>query len=146
MIIYQMHHLTAAFTSVIMVFPLWMLLDRDPPYIITNGRIAPQTITADGEYVVTWDIETKRPCPATENSSVVTHIIDVNNEDHVYIKTRGAYINDASNIVKTKKMLDVPPGPAQYYSHICYPCNPIQEWWPVCFDSPKIPFTVGTRP
>lgn len=124
---------------------IWMAFDRDPPYIITNGRISPSTVAVNGEYVVTWDVKTVRACPANENSSVETHIIDRNNEDHVYAKIRGVYEREIPAIVKTKKMLDVPPGLAKYYSHVCYPCNPVQQIWPVCFDTPKIPFIVGAR-
>jgi hypothetical protein len=41
---------------------------------------------------------------------------------------------------------NLPAGKARYVSLICYPCNPIQEFWPVCFTTPEISFMVGDPP
>ncbi len=135
-------HAVAAAIAVCFVPVIWMAFDRDPPYIITNGRIDPPVVAANGEYVVIWDVKTLRQCEVNAGSSVATYIIDTNGERHSYDTTAGGYVGQ-SDIVKVKRMLDVPPGPAKYYSRVCYSCNPVQELLPVCFDTPVINFVVA---
>lgn len=141
-----MQNVAAAIISAIFAIPLWMAMDRDPPYIATNGRIeldkSAQSIT------VTWDIETKRYCPPSKKSRVARIIIDKNGKPHPMGITQATYGTQAHNPGQIVNVLDmpsdVPPGTATYRSEPCYPCNPWQDYWntPICVTLPAISFEI----
>jgi hypothetical protein len=139
-------NIAAAVISGIFALPLWWAMDRDPPYIPTNGRVefdkSTQSIT------VTWDVETKRYCPPSTKSRVARTIIDMDNKSHPIPITQATYGKQESNPGQIKNSIDmppgVPPGPAKYHSEPCYPCNPWQDYWntPICVSLPEIIFEV----
>lgn len=138
-------HAIAAFIAIFIFAPVfWMLMDRVPPYLITNGRIEPQQIAPNEPYIVDWDVKPLRNCPGARSSRVTTFIIDNAGGSNAYATTQGGFIDGVSVIHKEKKMLILPPGPAKYYSEVCYPCNPLQDKlnWPICFLTPVLEFEV----
>lgn len=146
-------HTIAAFIAVLIVGPvLWMALDREPPYIIANGHMTPDHPYPGQQITIEWDLKSVRACPASSSATVHRTIVDSKGVKHDYATVHAIFHTDRTNmdvptIIRT---LDLPgnisPGLARYYSEACYPCNPIQEFWPVCIQTPDILFEVVPRP
>jgi len=158
--------MAAAFASVFIVVPfVWFIMDRDPPYVRSNGEITAAEpgncglfdgvsrhvnapIRAGSCVEVKWSIKTYRNCPAASNSdNVVRHLKD----SLAITKPIGTIRRDApeteskSSIVKQYLVLPMPlpVGTATYTSSACFACNPLQRlFWPICIDEPEINFEV----
>ncbi len=135
-------HITAAFISAFLAIPLWMALDREPPYEITNGKAVLDTKT--NVLTVTWDVKVIRACPPSLNSRVTRIITDRNGLPHALPITPATY-NTNSTPPVIKNLIQLPDGialPATYNAVPCYPCNPVQLLSPICMDLPAIPIEV----
>lgn len=160
-----------AILSVALVVPVaWMLLDRDPPYVRTEGEIVAvdpdacgippvpsatgqsrdisMPIRAGGCVEVKWSIKTIRNCPASGGGDNITrHLRDSTG----VVKPIGSLRRNLSeheiqtNTVRQLMVLPapIPAGSATYASSACYACNPLQQlFWPVCVDQPDIEFEI----
>lgn len=140
--------MTAAFVSVAIFAPiLWMLLDRDPPYIRTTGEIIPPN-PAPGEFVnVSWRIKVDRVCAPNVPRNVTRTVIDAKGVIHDYEPVDGIYgtvdEKPPGDLIRGFQLpVSIALGKARYHSAACFSCNPIQYIWPVCVTTPDIPFEV----
>lgn len=139
--------MVAAFVSVALFGPaLWMVLDRDPPFVVTNGRVDPITPVVNSSISVTWDVHPVRSCQPSSSATVTRAIVDSKGVKHVYAPVPAVYGTPAQREVgEIHRMIPLPNniiGPARYSSVACYACNPIQKYWPICIELPEIPFEI----
>ncbi len=140
---FPMQNIIAAIVAIGFVAPiLWMALDRLPPYEIMNGRINPPEPVKSGEFIVTWDIKRLRACQP-EYSSVTTIIIDRQGFRHVATPIMASNLSDQQKIKRVVKLPENITGRAEFFSDVCYACNPIQTFWPVCMQTPKLEFMIA---
>lgn len=146
-----------AFLSVAVIVPfVWMIMDRDPPYVRTDGEIVAANaddcglpaggsrglgVRAGSCVEVQWHVKTIRNCPAAgPGDNVVRHL-----KDSIGVtKPIGSIRRDApesesspSNTIKQFLVLPspLPIGQASYISSACFACNPLQHlFWPICIE------------
>ncbi len=140
-------NVVAAFIAVAVVAPiLWMALDRDPPYINSNGRVVPAKPPKNSNVTIEWDIKAVRSCQPTEYSSVTRTIVDARGVRHVYAPISATYGTieqfRPDEIKRTFRLPLNVTGEVSYSANVCYACNPIQVLWPVCFTTPTIRFSI----
>lgn len=140
--------IVAAFVSILLVgVPLWMLLDRDPPFVVTNGRIDPPNPTVNSSIEITWDIKPKRSCQPSSAAKVTRTIIDSKGVRHTYAPVPAVYgtpeQSEPDEIMRPVPLPENITGPAKYTSIACYVCNPLQQLWPICIQLPEIPFEIA---
>lgn len=138
----------AAFVAIALFAPLlWMALDRDPPYVITNGRITPPMPVKNGTVSIDWDIAPLRSCQPGNHSSVVRTVIDAMGVRHVYAPIAATYgTAEQFKPEEIRRSFRLPlniTGKVSYSAKVCYSCNPIQVLWPVCLDTPTIEFFIA---
>lgn len=143
----------AALTAGILFFPLWMVLDREPPFIVWNGRIDPPNPEMNGSIVVTWDIKSVRSCQPSSSATVTRVIVDSKGVAHTYAPVHAIYgTPEQREPDEIKRRIPLPEnitGHAKYSSVACYACNPIQEYapaWmnlPICIQMPEIDFEIS---
>lgn len=139
-------------------FPMWMLLDRDPPYTFEKVTIdPPHTLSV--------------PCPSDtrERCSEIRTVFDVKpgprlaacGPGTVYREFKEAasgklHVIDPVQRIAPPQAVDnqfertaivpdnVTPGLTYFRAAVCYNCNPLHQWlrWPVCLHTPEVPFTV----
>lgn len=152
----QMKHtlarnLPAAFFAMAIFAPiLWMVLDRDQPYFRISGELIPSN-PAPGDFVtVKWRIKVNKWCRPSAPNNVTRQITTSDGQLLDYQPVQGVYGTDDRAATNEREDLSrtfqIPPsatrGPATYYSRACFSCNPLQDIWPVCVDTPKIQFTI----
>jgi hypothetical protein len=140
----------AAFVSIAFFGPaLWMLLDRDAPFIVTSGRIDPPNPKVNGSIVVTWDVRSTRSCQPSSGSTVTRTIIDSKGVKHTYAPIHAVYgtpeQREPDEVKRTIPLPENITGPAKYSSVACYACNPLQELWPICIQMPEIAFDIEPK-
>lgn len=127
--------------------PLWMLLDRDPPFVVTNGRIDPQNPIVNSSIEITWDIKPQRSCQPSSAAKVTRTIIDSKGIRHTYAAVPAVYgtpqQSESGEIMRSVPLPENITGPAKYTSVACYACNPLQQLWPICIQLPEIPFEIA---
>lgn len=141
-----------AFFAVAIFAPtLWMAMDRDLPYERVSGTIVPAA-PVPGDFIsVQWDIRVRRLCPPSEPRNVTRqivtstgHIIDYAPVEGTFGTGNGVEKMPTTELVRTFQLpRDLQPGPATYYSKACFACNPLQRFWPVCVDKPKLTFEIS---
>lgn len=136
----------AALTAGIMIVPFWLLLDRSPPFIVTNGRVNPSNPVVNGSIEVTWDIKPTRSCQPSSGAKVTRTIVDSKGVRHVYAPVHAVYgtpeQHEAGEVRRTIPLPENITGPAKYSSVACYACNPLQEFWPICIQMPEVAFEI----
>ncbi|MDB5612078.1 MAG: hypothetical protein JWP25_8978 [Bradyrhizobium sp.] len=136
----------SALTAGILIFPLWLVLDRSPPFIVDNGRIDPPNPMMNSSIVVTWDIKATRSCQPSSGAAVTRTIIDSKGIRHNYAPVHAVYgtpeQREADEIQRRIPLPENITGPAKYTSIACYACNPLQELWPICIQMPEVPFEI----
>lgn len=141
--------IVAALTAGILILPAWLLLDRSPPFIVTNGRIDPPHPIVNGAIVVTWDIKSTRSCQPSSGATVTRTIVDSKGVKHTYAPVRAVYgtpeQHEAGEIERRIPLPENISGPAKYSSIACYACNPLQQFWPICIQMPEIAFEIAPR-
>ena len=154
MIVPWRHHIVAAFIGVVFVAPLiWMLADRQEPYVRIAGTISPQN-PAPGDFVeVRWALKVNRWCPTNTRRNVTRTVIDAGGKIHDYDSVEGVFGADRDRQSTPQTLTrgfqlpkDIAPGPARYQSTACFACNPTQHLWPVCIRQPAIYFQVRGEP
>lgn len=140
----------AAFIAIAIVAPiLWMLLDREPPFIVTDGRVIPPNPTSNGLIEVVWDITPVRSCQPYSSATVTRTITDSKGVQHTYAPVHAIYgtpdQHEAGLIDRTIPLPENITGSAQYSSVACYPCNPLQYLLglPICIRMPAVPFEIA---
>lgn len=133
-------HIAAAFFAIAIVGPaVWMLIDRDPPYVREWGEITPKH-PAPGDYIaVQWRLRAIRNCPPNTPGNISRVIIDATGKRHTFEPTPAA----VPALTRSLQLpADITPGPAVYRSHACFTCNPLHHFWPVCVTQPDLSFEV----
>lgn len=145
---------------------LWMLLDRDPPYVRRSGQViatdplncglvgAPNAeghVVPGGCAEVKWDIRPIRICPRAGEYNVVREIEDSQGRKWTLGPVRGVMGSPdqpAGNGLQRFFALPetVPIGPARYLSTAYFACNPIQRWVPITISEPDILFFIAAPP
>lgn len=141
-------HAVASFCAVFLIAPIvWMLMDRNPPYVRNSGMIMPDH-PAPGDFVgVRWNITVSRVCPPNVPFNVTRTIVDGSGKIHEFTPVTGVYgTEEQPNSPTLSRAFQLPtsitPGPAVYRSTACFACNPIHYLWPVCVKTPEIAFTI----
>lgn len=138
----------AAFFAIAVFAPvIWMLLDREPPYTRSSGRIEPSN-PAPGDFIsVHWNIRVERNCPPVVPRNINRTIIDSTGKYHDFEAVEGLYGTSPKALPGISRTLrlpkDITPGPAKYRSQACFACNPIHYFWPVCVSQPDIAFEIS---
>lgn len=131
-----------AVISVACFAPIWMLLDRTPPYTGHQGEVVPAEPRAGEWMTVAWTVKVNRVCPGTIQREVVDAKRVVWNYD-VQPAIRREQLTDENRLHRSFILpTGASPGPARYRARTCYRCNPLQAWWPICSWTPEIPFTI----
>ena len=152
-------------------FPIWMLMDRDPPYIRESGIMvaassdslcgsmelmsidASTTDIFPGSCVsVDWKIRTLRNCPPDTPFNIHPRITDSTGLRVTLAPTRGKFGTpdqsiESSSIYRYFRLpVSLAPGLATYESDVTYACNPTHYIWPLHVTEPKIPFLISVKP
>lgn len=160
-----------AFMSVAVVVPIvWMMEDRDPPYVRSDGdlvavepnncgipgpvqdqgrMLGPHSPIHAGECVeVKWTIKTLRNCPASGDKDNVTRSLRdaIGVTQPIGSLRRNIFEHESPQGITRQFMVlpaPLPAGPTLYKSSSCFACNPLQHlFWPICVSSPDITFEV----
>ena len=133
--------ISAVVTVGIMAPILWMAMDRSPPFEIVTGHIEPMDVPLGGSLDIVWHVRPLRLC-SLHRATVTRSVIDSIGIAHRYAPVNAQF----SGETKLERSITLPPtmaeGPARYSSLACYPCNPLQELWPVCVQTPELKFNV----
>ncbi len=151
-------------------FPLWMAMDRTPPYIRESGILtAAQSDTLCGSMglqsaeaspeiypgscvAVDWKTRTLRNCPPDIPFNIHPRITDATGVRFTMEPARGKFGTPDQSILDPniyryfRLPVGMAPGAAIYESDVTYACNPLHYFWPVHVNEPKVPFTVLPRP
>lgn len=167
------HIATATVVGVLVGPTMWMLMDRDPPYLRESGEVIPVDYRMCGLesgppmdgmihpgscLEVRWTIIPLRTCKPSGPYNVTRAISDQG----------GLHPLPSANSVYSAKSATLPPhgiipegdiiryfalpphgplGPAKYHSAASFACNKLQEYFrPIVVDEPDIPFLVGELP
>lgn len=148
-------HLISIIVTVPIVFPtVWMLLDRELPYVRVAGHIAPDDPGPKDFITVKWDIILNRKCPPSESRNVTRTVIDHAGVVHDYDRVEGqigtAQFPKHGNTSIITRSFQLPAsmaeGEATYKSSACFACNITQYLWPVCVTKPELIFNSGKGP
>lgn len=130
--------------------PIYMLVDRDPPFERFSGVVLPSTPHPGQMTQVQWDGHTKRRCDGyvrrwiTDSEGVIWTIGET--------PVVGQDVQYGDKTVRTGREFRLPSkvalGPATYRSLVRSYCNFLQRWldWPIIYTSPELPFTVTPGP
>lgn len=147
-------------------YPIWALLDREPPYIRVSGQVvavAPEEcglaagplddIEPGSCVAVQWVIKPLRPCdPSTRNN--ITRVIQDSERVNWPIGPVEGYIGSKQTASEPlTRFFRIPsgaaPGPAIYKSSATFACNPLQwvpwlQWlfWPITVSQPDLKFEI----
>lgn len=147
---YPGQNAVAAFIAIAIFAPiLWMVLDREPPFIVSNGRIDPTHPEMNGSITVTWDVRATRSCQPSSHATVTRTIVDSKGVAHAYAPVHAIYgTREQREPDEIKRRIPLPEnitGHARYSSVACYACNPLQELWPICIQMPEVDFEISDQ-
>ena len=142
-------NLIPALVAILFMGPfVYMLIDREPPYIRKDGRVIPEEPYPGDEIEISWDIQTIRVCNPSSPRNVTREIVDKTGAIWSYDYFPSVYGRESAkgdpnqlNRVFTLHP-STAPGLATYRSSACFACNMLQYAWPVCVNRPDIKFTV----
>lgn len=150
--------------------PMWMLMDREPPYIRESGilTVAPSdtlcgtTALQSSDAIleifpgscvsVDWRIKVIRNCKPNVTDNIHPRITDSTGVRFTLAPTRGKFGTPDQDILDPtiyryfRLPVSMASGPALYDSDVTYACNPIHYIWPVHVNTPLIPFIVQPKP
>ncbi len=127
---------------------LWMAIDRQVPYVRTNGVITPAN-PAPGDFVeVKWTVVQTRICRPEPARNISRHVITSSGLIIDYEPVSGVMgtveAPKEETLVRAFQLpISTDPGPAKYRSEACFACNPLQILWPVCVEGPDVQFNVA---
>lgn len=139
-------NLVAAFVAVgVIAPPVWMLLDREPPYRFEHVEIAPANVVQGGEISITFTIKPLRT--SCGPGLIYREFKEETGKLHVYdpIQRVEAPVLNDNKFTRYSKLPDnISPGQTIYRGISCYTCNPMQGLmrWPVCASTPSATFNV----
>lgn len=123
--------------------PLTLLVsDRDVPFDIYAGRIAPDNPKPGDTVEIHWEGYRHRDCPGT----VERKIIDASGYIHTVLGVDAQYTQTANPqpVVRSFRLpLNMPPGQATYIATSRFRCNIIHRLWPITIERPHVTFMVA---
>lgn len=128
---------------------VWMVMDRELPYVYRGVEIAPKDVEPGGEIHITFHVHQLRaPCSA---GVVYREFKESSGKLHTYdpiVRLRPPDIVDGRFTRTAHLPSHLAPGLTIYRGAACYHCNPLQQWlrWPVCVPTPDVPFNVVAPP
>lgn len=146
-------NIAAAFISIGIVAPLlWMAMDREVPYVRTNGQIVPNNPKQGDAVEVVWRVTPKKTCPVASRESVKRWIVNDRTGRVVSFEDFAGHIgSDKSELNRTeiRRNFVIPEGidigPSTYHSEACFACNPTHKIKPVCVTTPDIQFEIRSK-
>lgn len=138
-------HVAAAFFAIAVLSPIiWMLMDRDPPYARLSGEIIPPDPRPGDFIAVKWHVKIERSCNPQPDRNISRRVIT--STGHIIDYEPVESVIDGGKSAEIHRTFQLPfalaPGPATYHSRACFSCNPIQNIWPICVDTPDLEFTI----
>jgi hypothetical protein len=131
--------IAASVTLGVLAVAFYMAVDREPPYVYLEGDVFPLDPPAGSQVAIHWHVHAKRYCPGWVERTITDQ------RGYLWRNIGGPVRPNAerdSHIVNT---IDLPrglSGPAHYQAHVCYRCNPLHKFWPICVHTPVLPFTI----
>lgn len=127
------------------IFAFWaMVLDREPPIWLSDGRIEPQRIQPGGHLTARWKVEVLRQgqWSATINRDVSDAVGTWWRVDQQEV--RDVMITPTGLARTTQLPFAISWGPAKYRLSGCYRNSgfSLTPIWPVCIQWPALPFQV----
>lgn len=133
------------FYAVVVGIGLWiasMRLDDHIPYDYLSGTIQPDPAKEGRRVVLNWKIQTHRLCPGS-----VQRVLTNETTGKVvaaYDPTPASLTVSMGDTELNKTFLlpdDLPPL-VGYDATVCFKCNPLQAFFPICFKTPHLTFRV----
>jgi hypothetical protein len=144
-------------------YPVWALLDREPPYVRETGKIVPappqecglpddgviERVVMPGSCVtVQWKIRVLRNCPPNTPNNITRIIQDSENVRWPIGPVEGVFGTTKTPPGGLTRYFLIPsaarPGRALYKSTATFACNPLQRlFWPISVSIPDIEFEIA---
>lgn len=120
----------------------WMYLDNEPPYVwdASASYVTPNP-TEDGSRVsVNWKMTVKRLCPGSSQRTLTD--AETGQTVATYDSTPAALsvkVGD-TRLIRTFVLPRGLPPLVGYSSLVCFSCNPLQAYFPLCVRTPELLF------
>lgn len=135
--------LVAVVAAVLFVgLPGFYAFDNEPPYTYLDGTVFPDPAPEASQITVHWKLKVNRICPG----AVQRQLIDSHGLAHSYDATPAAIAGSVRDGYLLRTFLlpqNMPRGLTKYRANVCYVCNPLQVFFPLCRTTPEISFTLG---
>lgn len=121
-----------------------MAADRQlPTEYIGKPIVVPDPVEDGGRVIVKLPVKRNRSCPGV----VQRTLLDARTDEVVafYDPVPSAYPHPMGAEQQLPKTFELPPGlPARvrYTSEVCFSCNILQNWFPICTTVPSVTFNV----
>lgn len=135
----------AILVAIFIVGPLtYLLSDRGAPYEYLSGEVLPPVPHVADQISIHWRVRVNRFCPGWVQRDIT------DKRGYVWRNTGGPVkiippVKQGA-VVDIVNTLDLPrqlgPQSASYQAHVCYRCNPLQRWWPICVSTPRLEFAI----
>lgn len=134
---------TAAIAALVFVgLPGYFAFDNEPPYVYLDGEVFPDPAPEASQVTVRWKIKVNRMCPG----AVQRQLIDSRGLTHTYDAAPAAEsgsIKDGYLLRTFTLPQNMPTGITKYRANVCFSCNPLQVFFPMCRTTPDLTFTLG---
>jgi hypothetical protein len=120
----------------------WMYLDNKPAYDYVRGEIQPNPAPQGGQVSLPWTIKVHRLCPG--NVLRVLYDADTGKMVAAYDRTPSSISvkMGETKLVKTFQLPLSMPRNVRYTANVCFECNALQKFFPVCVQTPDLFFSV----
>lgn len=128
--------------SLVLGYPLYLVLDRDTPFNFVEGRIEPTTVHPGDEVTIRWTTTVRRDCDGLIHRSFTDStgaLFPMEPVPAVYSQVR-----EGNSFARNFRVpFGLAPGPATYNVRAYYWCNWMQRYvWPIAAHSPRAEFMV----
>lgn len=136
----------SALISAFLIAPtVYMIADNQPPfeYDAERSYVVPRVTESGRQMLVHWEFKRiNRICPG----SITRYVVDR--------RTTARFSYDPTPAATTVEIgedhldrtfflpQEVPPGPKWYYATAEFACNPLQRFYPMRVQTPRLPFEV----
>ncbi len=124
-----------------------MASDRQlPTEYVGKPQVIPDPVEDGARIIVDIPVKRNRSCPGT-----VQRMLKNARTDEViafYDPVAAAYptpIGSEQRLPKTFELPEGLPPRVMYSAEVCFTCNIIQHWWPICTHVPSVTFSVITK-
>ncbi len=135
--------ITAALAALLFVgLPGYFAFDNEPPYTYLDGEVFPDPAPEASQVTVRWTLKVNRICPG----AVQRQLIDSRGIAHTYDAApaaTAASVRDGYLFRTFMLPQNMPTGATRYRANVCFACNPLQFFYPLCKTTPELTFTLG---